>query len=51
MVLVNPTTVVQWRRSRRLGRPSISQEMRDLIRQMSLAKPLCGATRINEAGA
>ena len=53
MVLVKPATVVQWHRkgfqlywrwrSRRLGRPRASTEIRDLIRQMSLANPLWGA--------
>src|SRR3989441_10945317 len=57
MVLVKPATVVQWhrtgvrvywrRRSRRLGRPKMSTEIRDLIRQMSLANPLWGAPRIH----
>src|SRR5438309_10814697 len=55
MVLVKPATVVQWhrkgvrvywrRRSRRLGRPKMSTEIRDLIRQMSLANLLWGAPR------
>ncbi len=50
MVLVKPTTVIQWHRkgfrlywrwrSRRLGRPKMKSEIRDLIRQMSLANPL-----------
>jgi putative transposase len=50
MVLVKPATVVQWHRkgfrlywwwrSRRLGRPKMSTEIRDLIRRMSLANPL-----------
>ena len=57
MVLVKPATVVRWhrkgfrlywrRRSRRLGRPSMSREIRDLIRKMSLANPLWGAPRIH----
>ena len=57
MVLVKPATVVQWHRkgfrlywrwrSRRLGRPKMSTEIRDLIRQMSLANPLWGAPRIH----
>src|ERR1700687_5339372 len=44
MVLVKPATVVQWhrkgfrlnwrRRSRNLGRPRMSREIRDLLRQM-----------------
>src|SRR5712664_850477 len=57
MVLVKPATVLDWhrkgfrlywrRRSRRLGRPRMSREIRDLIRQMSLANPLWGAPRIH----
>jgi hypothetical protein len=57
MVLVKPATVVQWhrkgfrlywrRRSRRLGRPRMSREIRDLIRKMSHANPLWGAPRIH----
>jgi hypothetical protein len=57
MVLVKPATVVQWhrksfrlywwRRSRRLGRPRMSREIRDLIRKMSQANPLWGAPRIH----
>jgi putative transposase len=57
MVLVKPATVVQWHRkgfrlywrwrSRRLGRPKMSTEIRDLIRHMSLANPLWGAPRIH----
>jgi putative transposase len=57
MVLLKPATVVQWHRkgfrlywrwgSRRLGRPRMSTEIRDLIRRMSLANPLWGAPRIH----
>ena len=57
MVLVKPATVVQWhrkgfrlywrRRSRHLGRPKMSREIRDLIRTMSQANPLWGAPRIH----
>ena len=57
MVLVKPATVVQWhrqgfrlywrRRSRHLGRPGVSREIRDLIRTMSQANPLWGAPRIH----
>ena len=57
MVLVKPATVIDWhrkgfrlywrRRSRRLGRPGMSREVRDLIRQMSQANPLWGAPRIH----
>jgi len=53
MVVVKPATVAQWhrkgfrlywlRRSRRLGRPRMSREIRDLIREMSQANPLWGA--------
>jgi putative transposase len=60
MVLVKPATVIQWNRkgfrlywswrsgSRHLGRPQTSTEIRDLIRQMSLANPLWGAPRIHD---
>ena len=56
MVLVKPATVVQWHRQgfrlfwrwrSRSGRPSVEQEIRDLIRQMSSANPLWGAPRIH----
>ena len=57
MVLVKPATVVQWHRqgfrlywrwrSRRLGRPKMRAEIRDLVRQMSLANRLWGAPRIH----
>ena len=57
MVLVKPVTVVQWhrkgfrlywrRRSRRLGRPKMNREIRDLFRQMNQANPLWGAPRIH----
>ena len=57
MVLVKPATVVQWHRkgfrlywrwrSRRPGRPKMSSEIRDLIRQMSHTNPLWGAPRIH----
>ena len=53
MVLVKPTTVVQWHRkgfqifwrwrSGRPGRPKIGREIRELIRRMSRANPLWGA--------
>jgi putative transposase len=52
MVLVKPTTVMQWHRkgfrlhwrwrSRRPGRPKIGTEIRALIRRMSNANPLWG---------
>ncbi len=57
IVLVKPATVVQWHRkgfrlywcwrARRLGRPKMSAEIRDLIRKMSLANRLWGAPRIH----
>jgi putative transposase len=49
MVLVKPATVVQshrqgfrlfWRWRSRSGRPSVNREVRDLIRQMSVANPI-----------
>src|SRR5262245_3308326 len=61
MVLVKPTTVVEWHRkgfqfywrwrSRRPGRPRIGPEIRDLIRRMSNANPLWGAPRIHGGAA
>jgi len=59
MVLVKPATVIQWHRqgfrrywrwrscSRRVGRPGVNREIRDLIRQMSVANSLWGAPRIH----
>ena len=57
IVLVKPATVIQWHRkgfrlywrwrSRRLGRPKMGNEIRDLIRRMSVANPLWGAPRIH----
>jgi putative transposase len=57
MVLVKPTTVIQWHRkgfrlfwrwrSRRPGRPKIGADIRALIRRMSKANPLWGASRIH----
>ena len=59
IVLVKPATVIQWNRkgfrlywrwrsrSRQIGRPKTSTELRDLIRQMSMANPLWGAPRIH----
>jgi putative transposase len=59
IVLVKPTTVVQWHRqgfrlywrwqstSGHRGRPKMSLQTRDLIRQMSMANPLWGAPRIH----
>ena len=55
--VVQPATVIRWHRqgfryfwrwkSRNRGRPSIDTETRELIRRMSLANPLWGATRIH----
>ena len=58
VLLVKPETVIRWHRmgfralwrwkSRsRGGRPTISKETRDMIREMSLANPLWGAPRIH----
>jgi putative transposase len=60
MVLVKPTTVLQWQhrrgfqltwrwrsRARRRRRPRVAFEVRDLIRQMCTANPLWGAPRIH----
>ncbi len=59
MVLVKPSTVIQWHRqgfrrywswrssSRRAGRPGVNREIRDLIRQTSVANPLWSAPRIH----
>ncbi len=59
MVLVKPTTVVQWHhvgfrrywrwrsRSHGRGRPAVAYEVRDLIREMSQANPFWGAPRIH----
>src|SRR5208282_2525574 len=59
MVLVKPATVLQWHRqgfrlfwrrrssSRGARRPEVNREVRDLIRQMSVANPLWGAPRIH----
>jgi putative transposase len=59
LYIVQPDTVVRWHRQgfrfywrwksrhRRHGRPRITKEIRDLIRQMSTANPLWGAPRIH----
>lgn len=59
MVLVKPATALQWHRqgfrrywrwrsrSHRVGRPGVNREIRDSIRQMSVANPLWGAPRIH----
>jgi hypothetical protein len=56
--IVKPETVLRWHRAGfraywrwksrpRSGRPSIPAEIRDLIREMSIANPLWGAPRIH----
>ena len=58
ITIVGPETVIRWHRagfrsfwrwksSRRAGRPSVTPEIRRLIREMSLANPLWGAPRIH----
>ena len=58
MTIVRPDTIVRWHRAgfrsfwrwksrRRAGRPSVTPEIRRLIREMSLANPLWGAPRIH----
>jgi putative transposase len=59
LYIVQPDTVIRWHRlgfrfywrwksrPRRPGRPRISREIRDLIREMSLANPTWGAPRIH----
>jgi putative transposase len=58
LVIVKPGTVIAWHRKgfrlywswksrHRQGRPSISREVIDLIRKMSLGNPLWGAPRIH----
>src|SRR6202158_819890 len=56
MVLVKPATVIQWHRHgfrrywrwrSRSGRPSVDREVRKLIRQMSTASSLWGASRMH----
>lgn len=57
LVLVQPETLIRWHREgfrrywrwksrRRLGRPPVHQELRDLIVRMSRENPLWGAPRI-----
>jgi hypothetical protein len=57
LAIVRPDTVVRWhyagfrlfwrwKSRRRLGRPAVPAEIRQLIREMSLANPLWGAPRI-----
>ncbi len=58
VVIVQPETVMRWHREgfrlywrwkshARGGRPQIPRDLRDLIREMSLANPLWGAPRIH----
>jgi len=57
-LLVKPETVIRWHRKgfrfywkwksrRRIGRPGVSKEIRDLIRNMSSANVLWGAPRLH----
>jgi len=58
LIIVKPETVIKWHRqgfklywrwksqSHKVGRPNISKEIRDLIRQMSRENPTWGAPRI-----
>jgi putative transposase len=57
LVIVKPDTVVHWHRkgfklfwkfkSKGLGRPQVSREIRDLVRRMAAANPSWGAPRIH----
>jgi transposase InsO family protein len=58
LAIVRPDTVIRWHRAgfrlywrwksrRRCGRPTVSLEIRRLIREMSIANPLWGAPRIH----
>src|SRR5262249_32752705 len=58
LAIVRPDTVVKWHRAgfrlfwrwksrRRPGRPAVPAEIRQLIREMSIANPLWGAPRIH----
>ena len=58
LAIVEPDTVIRWHRAgfrlfwrwksrRRGGRPKVSLEIRQLIREMSVANPLWGAPRIH----
>ena len=59
LLIVNPETVIAWHRkgfrlywtwksrSRSPGRPKVPQDVRDLIRKMSIANPIWGAPRIH----
>jgi transposase InsO family protein len=58
VIVIRPDTIVRWHRRgfralwwwksrRRLGRPGIAKDMRDLIREISRANPLWGAPRVH----
>src|SRR4029077_110239 len=59
LIIVKPETVVSWHRagfrlfwrwrsrSRRVGRPKVSEEIRQLIRRMKVENPTWGAPRIH----
>src|SRR5687768_17953184 len=58
LAILKPETVIRWHRAgfrsywrwksrHRGGRPTVPLEMRELIREMSIANPLWGAPRIH----
>jgi hypothetical protein len=58
IAVIQPDTIVRWHRRgfralwwwkyrRRLGRPGIAKDVRDLIREISRANPLWGAPRVH----
>jgi hypothetical protein len=58
LAIVKPDTIIRWHRAgfraywrwksrHRGGRPTVPQEIRKLIREMSIANPLWGAPRIH----
>jgi len=59
LVIVKPETVIAWQRkgfrlywtwksrAGKTGRPGVSREVRELIREMSRANPLWGAPRVH----
>jgi hypothetical protein len=62
LAIVKPETVIKWHRAgfrsywrwksrRRGGRPTVTPEIRELIREMSIANPLWGAPRISSSSA
>ena len=58
VAVIRPDTIVRWHRRgfralwwwksrRRLGRPDMAKDLRDLIREISRANPLWGAPRVH----